>query len=267
MHEPWKQMRLEHREALLNEDSAKDWKVPVVLVTCAVSLTLLEYIGSTDASIRLTWWLSALGFENAARSLREWLYDPDHGEFHRLQVWAYTCFFTYTILPTLVIWFVFRERLSDYGMKLRGAFSDWWIYVVMFSIMVTILLFFSQQESFQRTYPFYDPPKGKWVWSHFWWWEILYILQFFSLEMFFRGFILHGLKHRLGTHAIFVMVVPYCMIHFGKPMLETFAAILAGIALGFMSLKTRSIWLGGAIHVTVAMSMDFLSLWRQGFFS
>jgi hypothetical protein len=32
-----------------------------------------------------------------------------------------------------------------------------------------------------------------------------------------------------------------------------------------MSLRTRSIWLGAAIHVTVAMSMDFASLWRQGF--
>jgi hypothetical protein len=31
-----------------------------------------------------------------------------------------------------------------------------------------------------------------------------------------------------------------------------------------MSLKTRSIWLGAVIHVTVALSMDFASMWRQG---
>ncbi len=40
-------------------------------------------------------------------------------------------------------------------------------------------------------------------------------------------------------------------------------AYIAGIVLGFMSLKTRSIWLGAAIHMSVALSMDFLSLWRQ----
>jgi hypothetical protein len=34
-----------------------------------------------------------------------------------------------------------------------------------------------------------------------------------------------------------------------------------------MSLKTRSIWMGAALHVSVALSMDFASLWRKGFFS
>ena len=47
-------------------------------------------------------------------------------------------------------------------------------------------------------------------------------------------------------------------------MPETFAAIIAGIVLGFMSLKTRSIWLGAAVHVAVALGMDFLSLWHNG---
>ena len=77
---------------------------------------------------------------------------------------------------------------------------------------------------------------------------------------------LHGLRHRLGPYAIPVMTVPYCMIHFAKPLPETCAAIVAGLALGFMSLKTRSILLGAAIHVSVALSMDLASLWRQGFF-
>ena len=76
-----------------------------------------------------------------------------------------------------------------------------------------------------------------------------------------------GLRHRFGFYAIFAMMVPYCMIHFGKPMPETFAAIIAGIVLGFMSLKTRSIWLGAAIHVAVALGMDFLSLWHNGLLS
>ena len=60
--------------------------------------------------------------------------------------------------------------------------------------------------------------------------------------------------------AIFVMMVPYCMLHFGKPMPETFGAIIAGIVLGFACLKTGSIWLGAAIHIAVAWSMDTLVL-------
>ena len=36
------------------------------------------------------------------------------------------------------------------------------------------------------------------------------------------------------------------------------------VVLGFMSLKTCSVWMGAALHITVAMSMDMLSLWHRG---
>jgi membrane protease YdiL (CAAX protease family) len=53
------------------------------------------------------------------------------------------------------------------------------------------------------------------------------------------------------------------MIHFGKPIQETLGAIVAGILLGFMALKTRSIWLGAALHIAVAWTMDGLAVWRK----
>jgi hypothetical protein len=76
----------------------------------------------------------------------------------------------------------------------------------------------------------------------------------------------HGLKKEVGFYAVFIMTIPYCMIHFGKPMGETFAAIFAGIALGTMSLKSRSIALGVFLHYSVAITMDFAALWQEGFF-
>jgi membrane protease YdiL (CAAX protease family) len=59
---------------------------------------------------------------------------------------------------------------------------------------------------------------------------------------------------------VLAMVVPYCMIHFGKPWAEALAAIIAGVVLGTLALKTRSIWSGFLIHVTVAVSMDLAAL-------
>ena len=146
-----------------------------------------------------------------------------------------------------------------------GAFRHGWVYVVMFAIVGPLVLIVSRDAHFQATYPFYRPPRGQ-LWPTFWEWEILYALQFFALEFFFRGFMVQGLRHRFGAYVIPVMTVPYCMIHFHKPLPEVFASIIAGLALGFMSLKTRSILLGFAIHVSVALSMDFTSLWRRGFF-
>jgi hypothetical protein len=54
------------------------------------------------------------------------------------------------------------------------------------------------------------------------------------------------------------------MIHFGKPFGETIAAIIAGIVLCTLSLKSRSIVLGVLIHYTVAITMDLFALWREG---
>ena len=68
----------------------------------------------------------------------------------------------------------------------------------------------------------------------------------------------------MGAGAIFVMAVPYCMIHYGKPYLEAHGAIVAGIVLGSLAMRTRSIYSGFLVHITVAFSMDFLSLWRRG---
>ncbi len=124
----------------------------------------------------------------------------------------------------------------------------------------------SANEHFQATYPFYPLEPGDALWPNFWRWELFYGLQFFALEFFFRGFMVHGTRQRFGIYSVFVMTVPYCLIHFGKPMQEAFASIIAGIVLGLMSLKTRSVWMGALLHVSVALSMDISSLWRKGFF-
>jgi membrane protease YdiL (CAAX protease family) len=64
----------------------------------------------------------------------------------------------------------------------------------------------------------------------------------------------------MGSAAIFAMSVPYCMIHYGKPYLEANGAIIAGIALGSLAMRTKSIYSGFLVHITVAGVMDWTSL-------
>ena len=89
-------------------------------------------------------------------------------------------------------------------------------------------------------------------------------MQFAALEFFFRGFLVHGLVPRFGYLAVVVMVVPYNMLHFGKPMPEALAAIVGGLVLGTLALRTRSIWWGAALHIAVAATMDVLALGHIG---
>ncbi|WP_435616489.1 CPBP family glutamic-type intramembrane protease [Vibrio parahaemolyticus] len=76
--------------------------------------------------------------------------------------------------------------------------------------------------------------------------------------------LVHSLKKSFGFYSVFVMTVPYCMIHFWKTAAETFAAILAGIFLGWISLRNGTIWIGLALHCGVAFSMDLLALYNKG---
>jgi membrane protease YdiL (CAAX protease family) len=265
--EPLRRVDQESRAYLASDASRHaDLKVMVVLVTVALSLTLQAYLGGSFGMVRAGRLLQRVGLERAGGSLLAAATDWEDAQLNSLTYWSAGCFVTYLIIPSLVIRLVFRERVRDYGLKLRGVMMDGWVYAVMFGIMVPLVLLASADGHFQATYPFYRLSPAQPLGPKFLRWELQYALQFFALEFFFRGFLLHGTRLRFGIYSIFVMMVPYCMIHFAKPMPEALASIVAGIALGFMSLKTRSIWMGTAIHVSVAWSMDLASLWRQGLF-
>jgi len=241
-----------------------DWKVIFVLVATAALLTVQQYVfraGDLADAIDVIEWCGA---EQSAAALRQLAESPEDARLAELIYWSLGTYLNYFVIPVLAIKLLFRENLSDYGVDPRGMFRGGLIYVGFFAVMVPLLLFFSTTDAFQARYPFYQIGTTEPLWPRFWIWEMFYMVQFFCLEFFFRGFMVHGTKHRFGVYSIFVMTVPYCMIHFGKPMPETFAAIVAGVVLGYMSLKTRSIWPGAALHMSVALSMDFLSLWNRG---
>jgi membrane protease YdiL (CAAX protease family) len=265
---PLRQAEEEQRAFLASPRSRDiDWRVLTVLITTALVLAFQRYflVGRRPFSLAMGF-LRAIGLEDLARWWTLALGNADEYRTRWQLYWAIGSSVTYLVLPALIVKLAFRQRLADYGLKLGGAFKDAWVYGVMVLIMGPLIWLASADRHFQETYPFIDVSPGMPLWPIFWTWELAYTLQFLSLEFFFRGFILHGLRHRFGPYAIPVMMVPYCMIHFSKPLAETLGAILAGLALGFMSLKTRSVILGAAIHVTVALSMDLASLWRQGYF-
>jgi membrane protease YdiL (CAAX protease family) len=241
-----------------------DWKTALILVTTAVTLTIQEYAFGRAGVDWIPATLDMLGATAQATALKSLLGDAQNLRLAERVYWAVGTLITYVLIPWLVVKLLFRERLRDFGLRIRGIHRSAWAYLVMLAVMVPVLLWVSTTERFLNYYPFYKLQSGEPLWPRFCIWEAFYVTQFVALEFFLRGFLVLWLRRRFGFYAIFAMMVPYCMIHFGKPMPETFAAIIAGIVLGFMSLKTRSIWLGAAVHVAVALGMDFLSLWRNG---
>ncbi|MCK5800368.1 MAG: CPBP family intramembrane metalloprotease [Deltaproteobacteria bacterium] len=247
--ESWRVLNREAAEtrALAGEGPGTfDYRVLVVLGVAAVMLTMMEYFGGRNTY--------------HAFVSRHWPVFTKH-HYYNLSQFIYWSLFrvvTYVLIPWVVVLFMPGERIRDYGMSPKGVFSHLWIYGVLYAIIAPVLVMVSFTRPFQRTYPFYKLAPRSWL--DFGIWEAFYSVQFFALEVFFRGFMIHPLKRALGSYAIFVMAVPYCMIHYNKPLAEVLGAILAGTILGTLSLRTRSIWCGVLIHVSVALSMDILSL-------
>jgi membrane protease YdiL (CAAX protease family) len=147
------------------------------------------------------------------------------------------------------------------GFRLKGFFTHAHIYLLFLVVVLPTIFLISRQPDFATYYPFYKNSSRSWY--DFLVWEAMYFAQFFALEIFFRGFWLGALRRSFGSGAIFSMAVPYCMIHYGKPFFEANAAIVAGIALGSLSMKTKSIYQGFLVHITVAGLMDWLALWQH----
>lgn len=218
-----------------------DFRPLIVLVTVAVSLTIQQYVGERDSFYR-------------------W-FPPDGDTYWSLKSYAWWSgwrFIGYVIIPVIAILAMPGERVRDYYLSVRQFWRHLRIYLLLFLLVLPLVFAASRTDAFLATYPFYKDANRSWF--DLLAWEGLYALQFISLEFFFRGFMLRGLADRFGSGAIFVMIVPYCMIHFGKPMPETLGAIVAGLVLGTLAMRTRSIWGGALIHIGVAVTMDALAL-------
>ncbi len=225
-----------------------------VLISAAVILFAIHYLKYTSTfyhTVKLA--ESLFGIEHHA-----WYRAIRHSPFAELWThvwWAAWHLVLFLAVPMGIVKFGLRQPLSAFGWQVGDAGVYWRLYagfVLFFIVFLSIFAHFS--PSFLHYYPFYKLSHRSWLdWLA---WEGLYMAQFVALEFFFRGFILQGLRVPMGSSAIAVMVVPYTMIHLPKLWPEAMGAILFGVLLGVLAIRSRSILGGLAIHASVALTLD-----------
>jgi membrane protease YdiL (CAAX protease family) len=221
----------------------------------ALCLTLMEYLAGPSV-LRQTL--------RASHDLLPDLVAPyDQLRFSRwfqlldLGFWVGTRALGFVVLPLLASRLWLRPQ-RPFGLELPAEMSQLRPYALLFVAVLPLLVLASLRPEFRLYYPFYRRAGDSWL--DLCVWEALYAFQFFCVEFFFRGFLLGATRRSLGSHAVLAAMVPYCMVHFTKPVLEVIGAIPAGIVLGLLALGTGSIWGGVMLHVAVALSMDLLAL-------
>jgi hypothetical protein len=132
-------------------------------------------------------------------------------------------------------------------------------YLLMLLFMVPLIAAAAMLPDFQELYPrmrnipYLRPP------GHFWeklLYECSYGLDFLSIELYFRGFLVLVFARYAGKQAILPMAAFYCCIHFGKPLGECISSFFGGILLGVVTYHTRSIIGGLIVHLGIAWMME-----------
>ena len=120
-------------------DASKiDWAVIGVIIVASVMLTLQDYYGSSN-DWRSLEALIGLFVDQPKEVLDALFRDKEYGRLARLWYWSLATSCCYVVGPVLYIKFVLRERVRDYGFRVRGILSHAWIYIAMFAIVLPAL--------------------------------------------------------------------------------------------------------------------------------
>ncbi|MBI1184392.1 hypothetical protein GC194_08980 [bacterium] len=171
------------------------------------------------------------------------------------------------LIPLLLYFlFVKKRRGGFFGLTTRGFDSR--PYLFMMLVMTPLLIWASFQPSFLRAYPTYvfgmaERYLGVGHWVTFVPYELFYALTFMALEILFRGFLIFEMEKYLGEKVVIPMVVVYCTLHFGKPLMECISSIFGGFLLGVIALRTRSVYGGIWVHIFIAVGMDLLAFVQE----
>lgn len=169
-------------------------------------------------------------------------------------------FIVQTVLPVTVIVFVLKEKISFYGLGFGNAKLGLMISSVFFLLCIPVILFLLADSDFKKYY-FSQlnnlSSTGAWITL-----GIRDFLCIFRGEFLLRGFLLFGLRKPLGDFpAVLVQIIPYVLLHLGKPELECYGSIVFGFALGYLALYSRSIWYGALLHWLIAFTFNVALFW------
>lgn len=163
-------------------------------------------------------------------------------------------------LPSvLLIKVVFKESFSSYGVQVGDWRFGWKAFLVLAPIMILSTFPSSRMNDFLAEYPLYRGAGGSA--GIFLFHALSYLVYYVGWEIFFRGFVQHGLRGALGDwNAILVQTLASCLVHIGKPAGETFSSILGGIVWGIVVFRSRSLWPVLLVHWLLGVSLDFFIL-------
>ena len=188
--------------------------------------------------------------------------DVDSNYLNTVLQWPLKALATFTAV--IALWLAAGNKRPVAGISAKGFRAT--PYFVLLLLMLPMLLLAGRGADFQSVYPKLQivheciNPLKKLVF------EVCYGLDFFTIELFFRGFLIIAFIKYGGKDAVLPMAAFYCTIHFGKPLAECISSYFGGLILGSVVYYSRSIWGGLIVHLGIAWMMEVVGvLYGSGF--
>lgn len=162
----------------------------------------------------------------------------------------------YGVFPIFVILVILRQNPLEFGLG-WGSARTWWPYVVVVCAIAAAILYASSYSTSLRDYYLKeDFSLLTYFWTNF--------LSLGAQEFMYRGFLLLGLKDRFKEGAILIQMIPFVLVHLGKPELETISTVFTGIIFGFIAYRGKSFWPAFIIHLFINVFFVGIINWRYG---
>lgn len=130
---------------------------------------------------------------------------------------------------------------------------------IALAIVLPAVAWAATRPAFRQLYPYFAVMRAGAGW--FAAGLAVRMVYMFAWEFLFRGLLLFGFARRAGPAAgIAASTLPFVIMHFGKPGLEVYASVIAGVALGVIALRGRSFLPCWLLHFAAAAALDLLTL-------
>ena len=174
------------------------------------------------------------------------------------------------ILPFLIIFYAVKRKYDKednhlFGLRFKGM--SYKPFFIMLLLMVPLIALASYLPDFQKSYPqykfwLYDGAFGMTPLQAAGVFELVYGLDFTSIELLYRGALVVSMSRVLGRETVLPMAGAYVVLHFGKPLGESISSFFGAFILGVHALAKRNIFGGIIIHAGIAYLMEIAAIWQ-----
>ena len=170
--------------------------------------------------------------------------------YHPIHPQWLSTFIYYAVFPILVILIILRKNPLDFGLRI-GNPRIWVKYVLVICLISAVILYAASFSPSLQSY--YRMEKFNFL-SYF----LTSCVSLSASEYIYRGFLIFGLEEKFKEGSILIQVIPFVLLHLGKPEMETLSTLLTGVLFGYVAYRGKSYWPAFIIHLFI--NIYFLAL-------